>query len=163
MLWIKRPSLDGSRDPGKVNEYGAGLASFLSYLYQPKFGSSEQFIQLIVDQFEEFDNKFFVPHIGITVRQCVDISLAIVEKVRTQSEEYIKNFSVTMRPILENWKQFRNGLITLEEAKRKHEPIAQELMEGDLFEFMSCFVVSKEDFASLFSDSVRQCNEFSVK
>ncbi len=159
MHWIKRPSLDGSRDTKKINEYGAGLTSFLSNLYQPKFGSSEQFIQFIIDQFEDFDDDFFIPQMGITVRQCVDISSAIAEKVNENYNAYIKNFFEIMEPVMDTWKQFRNGQITLEGAKRKHEPLAKEfgrkgLRINDLSEFISCFVVSKKDFKPQFSNSV---------
>ena len=37
--WITRPSLDGTEDPEKVREYGAGLAAFLESLHQPKLGT----------------------------------------------------------------------------------------------------------------------------
>lgn len=158
MNWIKRPSLDGSHDTKKISEYGAALTSFLSNLYQPKFGSTEQFIQFIFDQFEEFDDIFFIPQIGITVRQCVDISSAISEKISENYNSYIKNISEIMKPVIETWKQFSDGAITLEDAKRKHEPVAKELrkdqMTKNLSDFISCFVVSKTDFVSQFPNSV---------
>ena len=159
MHWIKRPSLDGSHDTKKISEYGAGLTSFLSNLYQPKFGSTEQFIQFINDQFEEFDDDFFIPQIGITVRQCIDISTAISEEISVNYNANIKNFSEIMKPVIETWKQFRDGAITLEDAKRKHEPLAKELRRKDqrikdLSDFISCFAVSKKDFVSQFPNPV---------
>jgi len=155
MYWIKRPSLDGSLDTKKVSEYGAGLTSFLGNLYQPKFGSTEQFIQFIIDQFEQFDDEFFIPQIGITVRQCVNISSAIADKIEENYNAYIKNFSQIMKLVEEMQKQ----LITLEDAKCKYGPIVSELEKGDLgkrslSEFISCFVVSKKDFESQFSNSL---------
>jgi len=160
MHWIKRPSLDGSHDTKKISEYGAGLTSFLSNLYQPKFGSTEQFIQFIFEQFEEFDDTFFIPQIGITIHQFVDISSAISEKISENYNLYIKNYSEIMKPVIETWRQFRDGAITLEDAKHKHEPLAKELRGKDhriknLSDFISCFVVSKRDFVSFPKSSPR--------
>lgn len=157
--WITRPSLDGTEDPEKVREYGAGLAAFLESLYQPKLGTSEQFIEFTLERFEAFDKEFFIPEIGLTTQQVIDISLAIIEKVGDQYYECVQDYTVVMEPMINLWHQFRSNQISLEESREiaKEDPrfkeIAEKLEENTL-KFIDSFKVSPSDFIDLFSESV---------
>jgi hypothetical protein len=155
-LWITRPSLGGSREVGEVQRYGAGLTSFLSALHQPKLGSTEQFIQFTLEQFEAFDDRFLIPQKGITTRQCVDVFLAITNRVRAQYEACVEDFAGIMKPAMESWKQFCVGEITLDEARRRamREPLSGERLNDNASKFMASFTVSKGDFLSDFPQSV---------
>lgn len=156
IFWISRPSLDGSREDDRVQEYGAGLTSFISALFQPKLGSTEQFIQYIIDQFEPFDDKFFKPEIGITTRECVDIFQAILDQVSTQYTDVIKDLNNIISPLYDSWKKFSAGELTFEEAKylHKNDPIPEEDLRENTSKFMASFIVSRDDFVDRFSSSI---------
>jgi len=154
-LWLTRSSLDGSKETKKVKEYGAGLVTFLGTLHQPKLGSSEQFLQFTLDRFEAFDDRFFLPKIGVATQQCIDVFSAILEKIRVQYESVIEGYTDAMKPMTDMWKQFRAGEITLEETRQrvKEEPIFKELdqrLKTNAFQFTESFVVSLEDFVADF-------------
>ncbi len=157
-LWITRPSLDGSEDPEKVREYGAGLAAFLESLHQPKLGSSEQFIEFTLERFEAFDKEFFIPEMGLTTQQSIDISLAIIEKVRDQYDGCIQDYAEAMEPMVNLWHQFRNNKISLEASRdiAKEDPQFRETSEKlkkNTFKFLDSFKVSPKDFIGLFPES----------
>jgi hypothetical protein len=158
-LWLTRSSLDGSKETKKVKEYGAGFVTFLGTLHQPKLGSSEQFLQFTIDRFEAFDEKFFLPKIGVETQQCIDVFSAILEKIRVQYESVIEGYTDAMKPMTDMWKQYRAGEITLEETRLrvKEDPIFKKLdqrLKSNAFQFTESFVVSLEDFVADFPRQV---------
>ena len=153
-LWLSRPSLDGSDEKNKVRDYSAGLVAFLTALHEPKLGSTEQFMQLTLEQFEPFDDQFLVPSIGLTTQQILDISLEIVTKVRDQYEAVINDYADAMQPIIEAWKALNEGHITLEESARrakKHGLPHSRLQENESM-FLEAFSVSDQELKAKFGE-----------
>ena len=99
-FWMTHPA---SEDEKRHRERGAGLSAFISPLFEPKLGSTEQFIQFTLDQFEPFDGRFFIPQIGVTARQCVDISKAILERASAQYATFFNDTADLMKPFHEAW------------------------------------------------------------
>lgn len=155
-LWMTRPSLTGSVEEEHVREYSAGLVSFLRSLYQPKFGTSEQFSNYIIEQFEPFDSSYFLPELGFTIRQCIDITRAIVDRIGSQYFAVIGDFADAIKPQYEIWKQLRDGKITLEESARlaRENPILQTRLDENTNKYMRAFTISRDDLKSSFPETV---------
>lgn len=157
-LWTTRSSINGDQAEERVQEYGAGLVSFLGSLYQPKLGSSEQFIKFTIDRFEAFDDRFFVPQLGLKTQECVDISIAIIERIRTQYEERITEYSIITKPMLELWQQFRDQKISLEESRRivkentSFQQMDNRIKNYDSNKILDSFIISLNDFTDQFSE-----------
>lgn len=153
--WISHP---GSEDEKQHRERGASLSSFIAPLFEPKLGSTEQFIQFILDQFEPFDEKFLIPHIGATARQCVDISKAILERVSTRHTAFFNDTLGLMRPFHEAWELYRDGKLTKEEALAKVKDLlpygSGKRYEDNEAQFITSFVVAKEDISADFPATV---------
>lgn len=141
-------------DEKQHRERGAGLSAFMSPLFEPKLGSTEQFIQFALDQFEPFDGRFFIPQMGVTARQCVDISKAILERVSAQHTTFFNDTLDLMRPFHEAWELYREGKLTIEESRAKVKDVQpQELgrrYKDNESKFISSFIVSKEDLSANF-------------
>lgn len=153
-LWLSRPSLDGTNEEEKVREYSAGLVAFLTALHEPKLGSTEQFMQLTLEQFEPFDDKFLVPSIGLTTQQILDISLEIATKVRDQYEAVINDYADAMQPIIEAWRALNEGHITFEESvhqARKAGSPHSRLKENERM-FLEAFSVSDQELKTKFGE-----------
>jgi hypothetical protein len=150
-FWMAHPA---SEDEKRHRERGAGLSAFISPLFEPKLGSTEQFIQFTLDQFEPFDGRFFIPQIGVTARQCVDISKAILERVGAQYATFFNDTADLMKPFHEAWELYRDGKLTLEESRAKVKDIQPQEFgrryKDNESKFISSFVVSKEDLTAHF-------------
>jgi len=150
-FWLARP---GSKDEKQHRERGASHSAFMIPLFEPKLGSTEQFIQFIRDQFEPFDERFFIPQIGVTARQCLDISKAILEKVSAQHIAFFHDTAELMSPFHEAWELYRDGKLTLEESRAKVKDIEPQEFgrryKDNESKFTSSFVVSKKDLSADF-------------
>ncbi|MBD2364789.1 SEC-C domain-containing protein [Anabaena minutissima FACHB-250] len=158
-LWVLPREINDAKEIVEFPESSAAFLSFMSALHQPRLGSSEQFIQFTLDRFKVFDKNFFVPEMGLTTQQILDISLAIIERVSEQYQAKIDNYVEAIQPLYELWGKFKAGEITLEESQKiiKHEPIFKQNQEylnvQNAYQFINSFVVSLEDFESHFSKS----------
>jgi len=160
ILWITRPSLNGSLEPEKVQDYHAGFIGFISGLHQPKLGSSEQFIDYTINYFKKFDDQFIIPKIGVETNKIKDIFMSIIEKVQKKYKEFLMSYKDTNKPVTDMWEEFRTWKITLEEAKDiadknpifKH--LNQRLNNLATHNFKDVFLVSIEDLVKEFPESV---------
>jgi len=150
-LWMLRTNISNDRTIVNFQDYSAGFLSFMSALHQPRLGSSEQFIQFTLDRFKAFDKNFFLPQMGLTTQQILDISLAIIERLSNKYQATIDNFVEANKPLYELWQKFKSGEVTLEQSKQiiKQEPIfkqKQESLNNNTSQFINSFVISLEDF-----------------
>jgi hypothetical protein len=153
-FWMMRP---GSEDEKKHRERGVGLSAFMIPLFEPKLGSTEQFIRFTLEQFEPFDERFFIPQIGVTARQCVDISKAILERVSAQHTAFFNDTAELMSPFHEAIELYLDGKLTLEESRARVKDVQPQKFskryKDNELKFITSFVVSKEDLSEDFPAS----------